>query len=260
VISFPTLQRVIDRGRSNGNRHRKAGVDSRAWRRNSRLFAKVGPGDQGSVGSAPAAWAKRLALDMPDFGSLPCSVLDRKEVRAICTDPSRNVLFGYICAMAWGGQGGGVTQRYAKSAWRERVRLEQHLLRLRQGGVSGRAAYDLFCGGGEICGLGPSFFTKLLYFFSPEPSYYIMDQWTAKSINLLTGRQIVKLSDTSPTRENTGSEYNTFCEEVDAIAARTGCTGHEVEERLFSRGGRKQGDWRKHVREATAHSKAGTPG
>jgi len=222
-----------------------------------RLLRK--PEHQGPVGSAPATWARRIAVDVPDFESLPCSVLDRKEVRAICTDRSRNALFGYACAMAWGGQGGGVTQRYAKAAWRERVRLEQHLLRLRNGGLNRKAAYDLFCDDGEIWGLGPSFFTKLLYFFSPEPSFYIMDQWTAKSINLLTGRQIVKLSNTSPTRENTGSEYNTFCDEVDAIAARIGCTGHEAEERMFSRGGQKQGDWRKHVREGYGTFKIGTP-
>ena len=225
-----------------------------------REFANIGPGDQGSVGSVPAAWANRLAFDVPDFELLPCSVLDRKEVRAICTDRRRNVLFGYACAMAWGGQGSGVTQRSAKLVWGERTRLEQHLLRLREGGLSRKAAYDLFCGDGEICGLGPSFFTKLLYFFSPEVSFYIMDQWTAKSINLLTGKQIVKLSDTSPTRQNTGNDYNAFCEEVDAIAARIGCAGHEAEERLFSRGGRKPGKWRKYVREVTALSKVGTPG
>lgn len=217
------------------------------------------PEEQGPVGSIPAAWAKGLAFDVPDFDSLPTRVLNRKEVRAICTDRSRNVLFGYVCAMAWGGQGGGVTRPSAHRAWHERVRLEQHLLRLRTGGLSKKAAYGLFCGDGEIRGLGPSFFTKLLYFFSPEPSFYIMDQWTAKSINLLTGRQIVKLSDSSPTRANTGNEYNEFCEEVDAIAARIGCAGHEAEERLFSRGGRKPGKWRKFVREATARSKAATP-
>jgi 8-oxoguanine DNA glycosylase-like protein len=225
-----------------------------------RVLSTLGPEDQGTVGSVPIAWAKRVAGDVPDFDSLPSHALDRKEVRAICTDRSRSVLFGYVCAMAWGGQGGGVTQRSAKQAWHGRVRLEQHLKQLRKGGFTRNAAYDLFCGGGEIRGLGPSFFTKLLYFFSPEPSFYIMDQWTAKSINLLTGKRIVKLLDTSPTRENTGGEYNSFCEEVDAIAALIGCTGCEAEERLFSRGGRKPGAWRKHVAEATARTRANTPG
>lgn len=131
-------------------------------------------------------------------------------------------------------------------AWQHRLRLECDLTRLREGATRS-AAYNLICGEGAIKGHGPSFFTKLLYFFSPCPTSYIMDQWTAKSINLLTGRLVVRMDGDFPSGDNTGANYQNFCEEVDAVAALIGCSGQEAEERLFSRGGRPRWRWREYV-------------
>jgi hypothetical protein len=89
--------------------------------------------------------------------------------------------------------------------------------------------------------LGPAFFTKLLYFFSPGNNFFIMDQWTAKSINLLKGEEVVKL-DSDPqsphrhfvARRNCGSDYNKFCEKIDELAIFLGVSGEEIEQRLFA--------------------------
>lgn len=74
------------------------------------------------------------------------------------------------------------------------MKLGSHLNLLRTGGLSRCEAYRLFLGTGAIPGIGPAFFTKLIYFFSPTPDFYILDQWTAKSVNLLTGNWVVKMS------------------------------------------------------------------
>jgi hypothetical protein len=210
------------------------------------FFSSVSPQAQGSTGSVPAEWANRFELDVPAIAELPRKKVDRREVRSICIDPATHVLFGYACAMAWGGQGGGVSQPSVRYAWQHRTRLECHLTRLRQGATRSEA-YNLFCAEGAIKGLGPSFFTKLLYFFSPSPCSYIMDQWTAKSINLLTGRLVVQMDGDFPSRRNTGENYRKFCKEVDSIAAMIGCSGQEAEERLFSQGGRSRWPWREYV-------------
>lgn len=205
--------------------------------------------DQGATGSIPTDWARRLDLNYPEISNLPDQLLDRRQVRTICLDGTRHVLVGYTCAMAWGGQG-TYNRRHAKSPWDHRGRLVEHLKRLRSGTLGRSDSYNQFCGDGRIHGLGLSFFTKLLYFFSPNSSS-IMDQWTAKSLNLLTGRCVVKMDGDSPSNRNTGDDYTAFCSEIDLIAAEMRCDGDKVEERLFSRGkekGQPRGKWREYVR------------
>jgi hypothetical protein len=74
-----------------------------------------------------------------------------------------------------------------------------------------------------------------------------MDQWTAKSVNLLSGRKMVLMASDSPANSNTGDNYDAFCEEIDSIAKLINCSGQEAEERLFSQGGRPRWAWREYV-------------
>lgn len=207
---------------------------------------------QGPTGFSPDEWTKTVKIDgVPGQGHLPNGPIDRKRVREICCDPQMPVLFGHVCAMAWGGQGIPY-RKHAQASWLERDRLEGHLSRLREGKLTRASAYDMFCGSGHIPGLRASFFTKLLYFFSPEPTFYIMDQWTAKSIILLTGKPVVKMSGDLPSIENTGDDYERFCQQVDAIAEKLNCSGQIAEERMFSEGGvgrRKPKKWRAYVKQ-----------
>lgn len=149
--------------------------------------------------------------------------------------------------MAWGGQGGGLGgAKHVASAWEQNQTLANYLTCLRDG-LSRTDAYQLFLDQ-PIPGLGPSFFTKLLYFFSPQPSHYIMDQWTAKSVNLLAGRTVVRMAGHLPSTGNQPGNYQAFCEEVDHMAVQLVCSGDIVEERLFSLGGHHPWPWRVQVR------------
>jgi len=200
---------------------------------------------QGAVGNAPAKWAKSCGLDaVPDAALLSGQPLTRQQVRDICTVSARPVLFGFVCAMAWGGQG----KSNAVRAWKSRVPLQNNLERLRAGGLTRARAFDLFTGKNWILGLGPAYFSKLLYFFSPAPMNYIMDQWTARSVNLITGRKVVPMAGDYVSGYSTGEHYQAFCEEIDAMAAALGCAGQDIEGRLFSQGGRKPWPWRAFVK------------
>lgn len=209
----------------------------------------------------PREWAKDLGIggeDLSRFGlalaSIPDGLQDRYQVREICRHSDTHVLIGYICAMAWGAQGLGPTRRHAQRAWAARSLLIPLLERIKAGGLSRAQAYDLL-NKARIEGLGPSYFTKLIFFFMPLPDAYIMDQWTAKSINYLVGKNVVRLGGHAPSRSNTGAVYEEYCVLVEKLRDHLATlgellTGEEVEQRIFSNGGRgaAMGAWRAIVR------------
>jgi hypothetical protein len=211
-------------------------------------FSKLAHMPTGAVGRVPTSFVMKHGLGGKPAGSipLPSCKLDRSSVRGICQNPANPVLFGYICAMAWGGQSdqfGNLTDAWANSAL-----IAPQLQLLRAGGLSRAQAYKLFTGPNHIRGLGPAFFTKLLYFFSPSPDFYIMDQWTGKSVDLLTGTKVVRMAGDAVSSTNACGNYQAYCEEVDTMALLLGIAGEDVEEMLMSKGGRQPWAWRQHVR------------
>jgi hypothetical protein len=126
--------------------------------------------------------------------------------------------------------------------------LVPKLTALRAGGLTRQAAYDQFLGPQAVPGLGPAYFTKLLYFFSPQPNFYIMDQWTGKSVDLMTGHYVVRLSGHAVSNLNKCGNYQAYCEEIDAMSTLLGVTGEQAEEMMMSKGGRRPWPWRAHLR------------
>ena len=221
-------------------------------------FAAIPFQPQMALGTAPSEWFADLGLqDVPAAEGLPQQPLSRAGVREICRDPNRHVLFGYVCAMCWGWQEKG--PRGAKGVtepWAKRDKIEIHLKALRAGNLNRCEAYNLFRGEGEVKGLGPSYFTKLLFFFSPADDFWIMDQWTGKSINLLTGKNVVRFSGSSPSGQNKGGNYQAYCEEIDALATLLNTNGNEIEQRLMSKGKPNPWPWRSHVVANCGYNKA----
>jgi hypothetical protein len=72
----------------------------------------------------------------------------------------------------------------------------------RAGDHSRKEAYQAFAKlrtTGLLAGMGPAFFTKLIFFLMPrrpnDPSPgYIMDQWVGCAVNVLAGRQVVLMN------------------------------------------------------------------
>jgi hypothetical protein len=96
--------------------------------------------------------------------------------------------------------------------------------------------------------MGPAYFTKLIFFLRPDLNGYIMDQWLARSINLLFPQAgPIRLSNTVVTDRNTADDYERFCSHVEHVARELGITPAEAEERMFSNGGRSKGRWRQYV-------------
>jgi len=195
---------------------------------------------QGVVGDIPFKWAKDMEI-AHDY-ELPNSVLSREEVKGICQDLNVPVLKSYLVVMAWGAQGRGPGgKKSVQNAWRNRDEIEKKISLLREKPISRKEAYDLFCKPNSIPGLGPAYFTKLLYFFGRERDMYIMDQWTTKPILLLTKQNLIKHTDQGPSNSNSGKNYEVFCKIIDDLKEHLGAkSGDEVEQKLFSVGSIKR--------------------
>ncbi len=116
-------------------------------------------------------------------------------------------------------------------------------------------------------GLGPAYFSNLLMFFrsgadSGQPiDRYMLDKWTAKSVNLLTGEKVVRLNkDGNVEATNTGEHYEAFCAAIDSLAIVLNKkkslgrmhSGEDVDQMLFSLGSVKKQPplaWRAYVDE-----------
>lgn len=214
------------------------------------------------VGKRPQAFAH--GFPCVQLASLPTKQISRDEVFAL----SRNALVNTstVCAavLAWGGM---------RIANRDRLLSSDEWLPVAEnirGGVLNRGlayeAFDLLYYGGRLKGLGPAYFTKLIYFLTPrhgpdQHHAYIMDQWAACSINLLNDRNVVLMDVVSSWKRdkdqpetnylvstaNTRSNYEAFCASVDALASRFGKTPDQIDRALLGAGGRNPIGWRKYV-------------
>lgn len=100
----------------------------------------------------------------------------------------------------------------------------------------------------KLTGMGPAYFTKLICFLNRDLNGYIMDQWTAKSINLLLMKPLVKLTSSGlVSKSNTATTYEEFCLGIESLAKIIKKNPLDTEEMLFSNGGPKKGLWRQHV-------------
>ena len=106
----------------------------------------------------------------------------------------------------------------------------------------------------DLKGCGPAYFTKIMFFFSSKKiPCFIMDQWTSRSINLLLGKNLIKLDNRVTVNKknykdglgNTGAVYEEFCNSVEFLCDEINKTSRTIspektEQLIFSRGGRSQ--------------------
>ena len=143
---------------------------------------------------------------------------------------------------------------------------------LRKGNLERTEAYDRFKKlrrHDKLRGMGPAFFTKLIYFLMPQSEKsarlkpgYIMDQWAGSSINLLTGEEIVLMDVQKPrgsnngggesmtkfavSHENDGRNYEVFCNVVNWLAGHLEKCPNQIDRALVSK---SRKSWREYVRE-----------
>lgn len=183
--------------------------------------------------------------------------LERADLVRLRDNRHADVLDLCVFVFAWGGMKIPDGSALLKSCDHEWISVSEGV---HQGTISIREGYDYFqrlSTSGKMPGCGPAYYTKLLFFLprSGLPRGIIMDQWTARSINLLTGTQLVSVRGSGRSGwvlpSNGVGVYEAFCTAVIALATEIGASIEETEIRLFSQGGRTPAIWRKHVIERT---------
>lgn len=215
--------------------------------------ARDGGGDlvlttQGWLGSACRGWAEWVTRRSQP--RLPSDRQNRQQLGRLIEGGALTDEEAYLAVMAWGGQ----HRLHGQSAWSGFDRLQPIVNALRCGEMDRIAGYRAFYDlttleRGRLIGLGPAYYTKLLFFLPSAERGPIMDQWTAKSMQLLVDRSgaepIVSMSNGYVTRHNDADVYERFCVFIEMLAERYSVSAGNAEELVFA--GTRQ-PWRDYVR------------
>ena len=163
--------------------------------------------EHGCLGKRPHGYAIRALLDVTVLG-----VSDEPETRdqlAECFhDESLSTQALSVRVLAWGG----MKLHHCGWAFEKADYWLPICQELRGGMLSPLDAYKRFYDLREIIlGMGPAYYTKLIYFFSGGDAM-IMDQWTLKSVNLLypETRVQTKWTGNSVAKQNAPAVYELF--------------------------------------------------
>ena len=146
----------------------------------------------------PKSWRGRSPLKWCTTAKIPHGAalatagpepMDRRQLFEFSGRPDVNAQDFFLAVCAWGG----MRINNVRLAWRHVERWRPVIDKLRADCQDRREAYHIFSrlrADGGFPGVGPAYFTKLIYFGRPVVNGYIMDQWTSRSINLLYGKTI----------------------------------------------------------------------
>ncbi|WP_156831050.1 hypothetical protein [Kaistia granuli] len=199
------------------------------------------------LGKSYRKWA--LSVTGKQQPNLPNERHTRERLHCLIRDGGLSESEIYLAVMAWGGQ----RRNHGRSSWAGIDRLEPILGALRLGEIcrlEGYRQFSIATTGSDkaVRGLGPAFYSKLLFFVPPASPGFIMDQWTAKSMQLLVERGSaappIKLSSGIVSTTNNADVYERFCHFIEELAGRYSIDPGNAEELIFS--GSRQ-PWRSHV-------------
>lgn len=208
------------------------------------------------VGTSPLSWITSVVSRQTSLTINPekysKTALNRSDLYRMSADEGTSDLDFSANVLSWGGMRRDHGARCLET-------FEEWLgvvSRLRAGRVSRGEAYSEFMSlrlSGNLKGMGPAFFTKLIFFGGKQHNGYIMDQWTGRSVNFLFDEEIVNLnrigSAAFVTDRNDEIVYEKFCDAIEALTQLVEFTSDPkiLEEVLFSSGGRQKGKWRTYL-------------
>lgn len=198
-------------------------------------------------GRSVQKWVASIVSDPSLLDELPTGTVSLTEVRRFCSNTQHSDEACFWVVVAWGG----MRSTHARRAWEFRALWKPILSDLRSGGLTQRSIiYDRFLEA-NIPGLATAYFTKLMYFMSTGDCCFILDQWTARSANMLQGipTPLIHLFYSSSSawvsRKNRGDTYEAYCALVEALAKNLGKEPEQVEQSMFAGGGKHR--WRRYV-------------
>lgn len=179
--------------------------------------------------------------------NLPSEKLTRQALKEFCHKDSKYTDEECLGAvMAWGGQ----NRKHGQTLFSRKDEVLPIIADMRTSSINHLQAYkafDYLCQQDKKLGMGAAYFTKLIFFCEPSHRGFIMDQWTAKSTNLLCCEQVIHLQAGYVSKKNNGDKYEYFCKVVEDLAKRLNTSAEHIEMSMFSKGGRNKAPWRQYV-------------
>lgn len=218
-------------------------------------------------GKSPAKWVASLQVAFEDTNSLDNQAISRSNLIKLWRNFNVSTEACFLSTMAWGGMKAG----HGRSIWQTRNDWIPLCEQLRIGAFPDRKEafeqFRLLRRQGKLPGMGPAYFTKVLFFARPIQDAYILDQWTARSIHMLTKARFWPSVDIDTTtlrrmqnndgkareiRVNvtdrvTSSDYGHYCDLVEELGRRLQQTPCIIEETMFGQGGRNPTEWRSFI-------------
>jgi len=228
--------------------------------------------DQGEVGHSPATYimaaatilspndagyeaVREAAIALVEgrnpYGLALNKKLDRGTLLRLCQDEAVDPMAAFCCCMAWGSQWsvkGGFDN--FSGALGNASKLTEALSRLKHGEfITRKAAFEYLSDkkAGGISGLGPSFYTKLIFFFEarkPNRSLgYIWDSRVKASYEKLKSC-FPEFKMSYQHGDGQAGRYEDYCRFVDCLTLKMGwADGSATEVALFG----NSADWRSYL-------------
>ena len=209
---------------------------------------KLKHSDQNPVGNNVLKFGNRVQ-DIFRFSSVHDHKIDRCKLTKICKDINVSEIEKVISVFSWGG----MRYDHARQIFKKWNVLQPIIIKIKN---------SVYCNRSEIFQefqnirktkslpfLGIAFYTKLICFINPNYNGYILDQWTAKSINLLLRKPIIDITKNGwVTDKNSSEDYEKYCLLIEKLSKELELNPIKTEEVLFSFGGRNPGYWREYVK------------
>lgn len=208
-----------------------------------------------------------------DLTKLPDRSVSRQEVLDLAGNTAVNTATVCAAAMAWGGMNMGFSKLFFDLAGEGWLAVAD---RIRNEDMHRKAAYEALNQlrhDGKLKGAGPAFFTKLIYFLTKKDQagkaqLYIMDQWAGCSLNVLVGKELVKMDvsrswtidkritkdDKRTSKEtyqvsdlNEATDYEAFCDRMEALRENLKLSVADFDRAIVAQGGLNKSSWRQYV-------------
>lgn len=231
------------------------------------LKADLGETNTPWSGSSPRKWANSITNDLGDALGLPDEYLSRDRLFALWSSP-RSIEAAFLATMAWGGMKRG----HGRLIWKHRTVWAPICEKMASGDLKPTDAYAAFLlkrMEDQLPGMGPAYFTKLIFFATcahrkTVGNAFILDQWTARSVHCLTNQfewprvsvdyatknRFKQSKNPSAVRVTvsdrvSASDYQKYCHFVDELARTLAVEPpYLLEEKMFGAGGRSPSGWR----------------
>lgn len=193
------------------------------------------------LGSSPKKWFSKFntSWKITSLSETPLNRLELLKLTNLHRNSSKldqSTLRKLIVSVfAWGGM--GYTGNTGKKAINSIDAYEEVCAKLLNGmpSVDAYAEFYKLKKSEKMQGISPAYYTKLIFFFGDQTGL-IMDQWTARSTNLLLGKKIIKMQGRTHVTDNNSEQiYKSYLDFVSELQNHLSIrTLPETEELIFS--------------------------